>query len=179
MGAMAAPLALAACASSSTPYRPATTASGGYSERCVGDGRYLVSFSATMATPRRRIEGYLARRAAELTLAHGLDWFMLSTPNWETHIYVHAAPNGSYSVRYAGDYDAWRRYWRWYRYGFGLERYHNDPLWLWKDRPRPSRRLEVQAHVTMGQGMPPTGVSGAFLARQVLRTIRFDRKAGG
>ena len=168
------------CATAPTPDQAAKggqQVAGGYAEQRLGAGRYHVSFSATTATPRRRLEVYLARRAAELTLQEGFDWFTLGAPAWEAGIYAYAAPDSSYSVRYVGGYDDWRAYWRWYRFGLGWQRYDDDPFWWSKDHARASRRIEVHADVTMGRGPPPPGAERTFLARQVLQ--RSNRSTGG
>jgi len=71
-------LALAGCAQP-TPYRSAGGGgAGGYSEELVGRDRFRVSFRSNAATPRAAAENYALLRAAELTLAQGGDWFVVT-----------------------------------------------------------------------------------------------------
>ena len=72
-------LLVSACATE-TPYRPAT-GSGfnrtGFSERQVETNRFLVTFAGNSVTDRDTVERYLLYRAAELTLQHGYDYFVM------------------------------------------------------------------------------------------------------
>jgi flavin-binding protein dodecin len=67
-------LLVAACASP-TPYKPATKAGGaGYSDTRIETDRYRVSFS-TSAGGAQAAQDMALRRAADLTLQQGYDWF--------------------------------------------------------------------------------------------------------
>jgi hypothetical protein len=70
----AAVLALAACATA-TPYGPADGAGYGYREQRVEANRYIVTFEGNSATGAEAIENAALRRAADLTLQEGYDWF--------------------------------------------------------------------------------------------------------
>jgi hypothetical protein len=71
-------LALAGCAAP-TPYQPSWMGDGyGYSEQRIEENRYRVSFAGNAAMPRETLENYLLYRAAELTLAQGGDWFVVT-----------------------------------------------------------------------------------------------------
>lgn len=175
-------LCLLAC-STPTPYQADlgdVRVAGGYSEERLGEARYRVTFSATIATPRSRLEAYLARRAAELTLREGYEWFTLSAPRYEQGMYAYNAPDNRYSVRHGGGYDEWRSYWRFFRFGLGWQRYDGDPFWWQKDQARSSRRIEVHAEVTMGRGAPSQGSAGIFRARPMLDEVNSrNRKSTG
>ena len=71
-------LALAACATA-TPYQPAArNGDYGYVERKIEDNRYTIQFNGNSITERETVESYLLFRAAELTLQHGFDYFVVS-----------------------------------------------------------------------------------------------------
>ena len=50
----------------------------GYGEQKLEENRYRVWFAGNSATPRATVEDYVLYRAAELTLEHGYDYFVLS-----------------------------------------------------------------------------------------------------
>jgi hypothetical protein len=66
---------LTACALP-TLYRPATDGYG-YSQQQIEGNRFRVSFSGNSITERETVENYLLYRAAELTLEHGADHFVI------------------------------------------------------------------------------------------------------
>ena len=71
-------VALAGCAAPSS-YQPLATGDGyGYSEQRIERNRFRVSFSGNAATPRETVQDYLLYRAAELTLAEGADYFIVT-----------------------------------------------------------------------------------------------------
>jgi hypothetical protein len=60
-----------------TPYGPAARPGGpGYAETAIESNRYRVTFNAN-AGGRQRAEDFALRRAAELTLQQGYDWFIV------------------------------------------------------------------------------------------------------
>lgn len=69
-------LALAGCATPA-PYRPMQD-DVGYGEQRLEENRYRVWFAGNRATPRTTVENYVLYRCAELTLAQGYDYFVLS-----------------------------------------------------------------------------------------------------
>ncbi|MDB5440998.1 MAG: hypothetical protein JWM33_3425 [Caulobacteraceae bacterium] len=72
----AAALALSACATP-TVYAPASQQRGqGFSEQRIENGRYRVTFAG--AGDPARINDLALRRAAELTLQDGYDWFRVA-----------------------------------------------------------------------------------------------------
>ncbi|MGE0409370.1 MAG: hypothetical protein AB7P23_08925 [Amphiplicatus sp.] len=65
-----------ACATAvGTAYAPADKQGYGYTETRIESDRYRVAFAGDGATPPETVESYALRRAAELALAGGYDWF--------------------------------------------------------------------------------------------------------
>jgi hypothetical protein len=73
-------VALTACATP-TPYGPADARGYGFREQRIEGDRYIVSFAGNAATPSETVGDAALRRAAELTLAEGYDWFELVSRN--------------------------------------------------------------------------------------------------
>ncbi len=71
-------LALAGC-ETATPYQPLGShnaeARGGYAEQQIDTDHWRVTFAGNDLTSRDTVERYLLYRSAELTVAHGNDWF--------------------------------------------------------------------------------------------------------
>lgn len=68
--------ALAACSSGPTRYIPALDNDDmGYREQRIEEQRYRVSFRANPDMKPAQVEGMALRRAAELTLQNGYQWF--------------------------------------------------------------------------------------------------------
>lgn len=81
--ALAAVLALAACASNPT-YTAATAAGGaGYSERQIESNRYFVTYRSGTSAETGLLEDYAFLRAADLTLEQGRDWFWVDRISYE------------------------------------------------------------------------------------------------
>ena len=76
--ALALPLALAACTGGPTRYAPSGDSDRGYSEMQIESDRYRVRFEAGGDVSFDQAEAYALRRAAELTLAQGGDWFIVA-----------------------------------------------------------------------------------------------------
>lgn len=73
-------LALAACAMGPTVYGPAATSEEmGYREQRIENERYRVSFRANADLKPPQVEDLALRRAAEITLAQGYQWFHVVT----------------------------------------------------------------------------------------------------
>lgn len=69
-------LSLAACASALTRYGPAASASEmGYREQRLEQERYRVSFRGNPDLKGPQVEDMALRRAAELTIQNGYQWF--------------------------------------------------------------------------------------------------------
>jgi hypothetical protein len=65
-------IALTACA---TGYKPKGALGDGYSEQRVGTDVWMVTFDASVFTPRERMDAYLLWRCAEITLDHRATYF--------------------------------------------------------------------------------------------------------
>ena len=71
-------LALAACSSAPTVYGPAATSSAaGYRQTKIEDDRYRVSFRANSDLKAPQVEDMALRRAAEIAVENGRDWFLV------------------------------------------------------------------------------------------------------
>tara|TARA_R110002072_G_scaffold55782_2_gene144992 strand:+ start:154 stop:636 length:483 start_codon:yes stop_codon:yes gene_type:complete len=68
-------LFLAACAATPTAYAPVGSGSIGYSETRIENDRYRVRFTGGSDVSFARVEDLALRRAAEVTLDSGQDWF--------------------------------------------------------------------------------------------------------
>ncbi len=72
-------LSLTACATAPTIYQPAMGPRAvGYVEQRIEPGRYLVSFQGGPGAPATYVADLALLRAAELTIADGYDWFLVS-----------------------------------------------------------------------------------------------------
>jgi hypothetical protein len=71
-----------ACA---TPYQPKGL-TGGFSETRLDTNTFRVDFQDIGFTSRERVEVYLLRRAAELTLERGFDYFVIVDADTDSRI---------------------------------------------------------------------------------------------
>src|SRR3546814_12577753 len=67
---------LTACATT-TPYQPVRDGYG-YQDQRIEGNRYRVTFAGSTAKPRQTVENYLLYHAAELKLARGNDYFIVT-----------------------------------------------------------------------------------------------------
>lgn len=75
-------VALAACASGPTKYAPALKSDDvGYREQRLEQERYRVSFRANSDLKGPQVEDMALRRAAELTIMNGYQWFQVVSRN--------------------------------------------------------------------------------------------------
>jgi hypothetical protein len=73
-------LALAACATEPTKYGPALdNKAAGYREQRIENERYRVTFLANADLKPPQVEDLAMRRAAEITLQNGAQWFTVVT----------------------------------------------------------------------------------------------------
>src|SRR5262245_47119300 len=71
-------LALAACSSAPTVYGPAASTSAvGYRQTRIEDDRFRVSFRANADLKAPQVEDMALRRAAEIALENGREWFLV------------------------------------------------------------------------------------------------------
>ena len=78
------------------------------------------------------MESYLLFRAAELTLEHGFDWFVVVDHEMDHEIERQIRPDPHYEPWYGPAYDGWRPYWRYQSPGDmwrDWDPYHGDPFW--------------------------------------------------
>ncbi len=168
-------LALAACATSSTPYQPAGQGSRyGYSELRLQEDRYRVTFAGNSVTSREQVEMSLLLRSAEVTLQSGYDWFSTVNRATERDSRYYTQPDPFYTHRY-GPY--WSPYWRFYRGGY-WSRW--DPFWGNDFNVQEVTRYEASAEIVMGRGQKPANDQNAFDAREVVDNLgpRVARPAG-
>ncbi len=66
---------VAACASGATIYAPANGGNRGYSERQIESDRFRIRFDGGADVSFAELENLALRRAADLTLEQGGDWF--------------------------------------------------------------------------------------------------------
>ena len=165
---------LSAC-ETATPYQPlspAHTRAGGYSDHQIEANRFQVSFNGNSVTSRETVERYLLFRAAELTLAHGYDWFAAEgrTTDKKTETFADPDPWGcGYGPGWCTGY--WGPRWRFYRRGVwgAWDPWMHQPLEVHE-----ITRFSASAEILMGKGAKPVGEHHAFDAREVLQHLSAD-----
>jgi hypothetical protein len=153
-------LALAACATPSA-YHARAEDQTGYAERQLSAEAWSVEYRGDRFDSADAVERHMLRRAAELTLQNGYDWFSQRDAMVESEIVVEArAPQASIAA-------VWRPRWR---------RQSRFEWTDWDPRgaqptdrapppPPASERFSAQAEIVMGRAPAPPG---AFDARAVL-----------
>lgn len=68
-------LGVAACETPTLYQAAARPGAVGYSELMIEPGRYRVTFQGGDGAPAQQVEDYAIRRAAEIALRNGYDWF--------------------------------------------------------------------------------------------------------
>lgn len=66
---------VASCASAPTTYAPSNGSNRGYSERQIESDRFRIRFDGGADVSFEELENLALRRAAELTIENGNDWF--------------------------------------------------------------------------------------------------------
>ncbi|RUO63746.1 CC0125/CC1285 family lipoprotein [Pseudidiomarina insulisalsae] len=150
---------LAGCSTTSL-YRPAVGDGYGYSEQQLADDRYQIIFKARR-TDSLTAQNFALARAAEVTLANGYDWFIV-TDNQVTAIENTPEQGDAYSLRAAGNCDSplcgnieTRR------------KYAGDGLNIGNDA---RRDLRIQMNIRVGSGALPDP-DYAYDARQVKQDL--------
>lgn len=160
-------LTLGACATSVTPYRPATPNkpfSDGFVEQQIEPDRMRVTFRGNSATPRENVESAMLYRAAELTLDRGYDWFTVVDRSTDRATSVYATPA---DVGFG------------HRDGFGMWGGHGFAgSWRgahlhsgWGATIRSSDRFAATAEIQLRKGPKPADDALAFDARMVLASL--------
>ena len=145
-------LVLAGCAATPTPYQQQNREGEGYREQRIEDNRFRVSFSGNTFTSRETVENYLIYRAAELTLANGYDWFVLSGKETEAHTrYDQMVTNMGFGPYFAWDY--------WPRNSVAVS------------TAIPVTDYQAFGYVTMFKGTKPVNDATAFDARAVEQSL--------
>jgi hypothetical protein len=143
-------LTLGACASPPTVYQPAATAQDtGWRATKIESDRYRVSFRANPDLKAPQVEDMALRRAAEIALNDGYQWFRVVSRNTEL---IGGRPAGGTSVGVGGSTGS---------YGSGVG------VGIGFDLSPDSRRYEATLEVLLGRGAKPEGVD-AYDARSVL-----------
>ena len=91
-------LSLAACASTPTIYQPVGPNGVGYSEYRIEPGRYRIMFQGGSNAPPEMVMDFALRRAADLALAEGYDWFRVSDRFVRDTGYGSSSPQVSFGV---------------------------------------------------------------------------------
>lgn len=155
-------LILSGCATS-TPYQALVPTRGGYSEQKLGEDRYRIVFAGNTRTSAEQVEAYLLRRAAELTLARGYDWFRVSRQRTEGDIRTIQTRYGPMRVSKGAGSKSWDNYGSFYtRPGLKLL----TPIWR-RISSGTGDALEASAEIVLGRGTAPQA-EGVFDARRVL-----------
>ena len=82
--AVAVALLLGGCATAPTVYQAATAPEAvGYTDYRVEPGRWRVTFRGGDGAPPQQVADYALRRAAELTIREGYDWFEITERSGE------------------------------------------------------------------------------------------------
>jgi hypothetical protein len=130
-----------------TPYQR-LQANGGYNEQQIEANRYRVSFIGNAVTTREDVEDALLYRIAELTLAQGCDYFVLSDRDTEAST-AYLQTLSSY-----GSFDPFfPRVWPRATMSTGTA--------------MPITQYKAQAYVLLQKGVKPEGDVAAFDAREV------------
>jgi hypothetical protein len=169
--------ALGGC-ETATPYQPyipegARGVHGGYSDQQLAPDRFLVRFHGNDLASRERVEGYLLYRAAELTVEHGYDWFMMDDRRMEHDTRTTVEPDPFYRPYYG--YPYWRPYWGYYGTGYGWRYWDpwlGDPFWFRRNDVRTYEAFEASAEVVMHKGPMPAANPRAMNAREVIARLQ-------
>ena len=152
LAAIAIAAAAAGCVSP-TPYQPLVPERGGYSQERLSENRYRVVFKGNAHTRPQQVERFLLRRAAELTLENGYEWFRATGKAVEGDIRTVQTPRGPARVAQGPGYSEWANYGRFFTVsGMGFL----SPVWR-RVNPRAGEELEARAEIQFGKGPPPQG----------------------
>lgn len=149
---------LTACAST-TPYQSQRDGYG-YTEQILEPNRVRVSFAGSSATSRETVENYLLYRAAEVTLARGFDYFVMT----KTQTEARSGNSPSVNLGFGG-------------FGFGSR--SGVGLGVGTSTGGDKRAYTAQSEVLMFRGGKPAGDPQAFDAREVRSNLeaRIQRSA--
>jgi len=167
-------LLVAGCATETT-YHPATGQGfgrTGFSDHQIEPDRFSVTFAGNTVTSRETVEKYLLFRAAQLTLQHGFDYFVMANRDTDRQQQVYSTPGfGGPGFGFGG---FWGPSWRYYGRGFGWRSwnpYFGGPFWGDTVDVHSVDRFEATAEIVMRHGPIPRDNLRAFNARAVVDSI--------
>lgn len=165
-------LALAACATS-TPYGPATEKNPyGFSDQKIEENRYRIVFRGNSSTERETVETYLLFRAAELTLASGYDYFIVTEQDTEESKRYSSSGYPAFYGRYNYGYGPYCCAFPYYAYGFGWGYPYGAGYGGYDTYTREITRYSAIAFIIMQKGQKPADDPQAFDARSVIENLR-------
>lgn len=170
-------LGLVGCAHP-TPYRPQSAAAGhhnGYAEEQLASDRYRVTFRGNRLTSRETVEAYLLYRAAELTVAHGDDWFAVIDHEMDHRTTREIRVDPYYRPWFGPTFGTWQPYWRYYlrdRGWYDWDPYHADPFWADRYDERQIEEFEATAEIRTGRGPTPANDGRVYDARHLMDELR-------
>ncbi len=138
-------ITLAACATA-TPYKPLEKGEG-YAEQKIESNRYRITFNGNSRTTKQMVENFMLYRAAEITLANGGQYFVMTDQNTEADTRYTQVFNGV-----GGDVFATRGL-----LGVGIGVSNSIP----------STEYQAQADVLIYKGKKPDNNPKAYDARQI------------
>lgn len=150
-------LILNACATP-TPYQVGGEDKLGYRDLKLQENRYRIAFHGNSLTSRETVETYLLYRAAELTLANGMDYFLIQDQDTDIQkTYLSTPPR--FSAVYG--FGPRRRGYPYYAFGYN---------WA-QPSVSESTRYAAIAYVYMKKGKAPEEDLNAFDAREVIKNL--------
>ena len=157
---LAAAAALLAACATQTPYQAASPQDRyGYSETQIEPNRVRITFSGNTLTDRSTVETYMLYRAAETTVQHGYDYFIVANRDTE----------GRSTLESVGPYRPMFPVWFYSRrHGWGL---WNDPFWNEPQDYREVTRYRAEAEIAMYHGQKPADNAAAYDARDVQHNL--------
>ncbi len=151
-------LTLVSACAGPTPYRAADGGKG-YVDRKIEQNRYRVSFSGNSITKRETVEQYLLYRAAELTVQHDRDYFIIVDRETEKDTLYRTYYSSFPSYRAFGYYSSFYPYRRFGSGGFA-------------DSTTRARNLyTAHASILIFKGDKPPENPDAYDARDVIQNI--------
>ena len=146
-------IALVACSTAPTVYAPAASLEDtGYRQTKIEADRYRVSFRANPDLNVSQVQDMALRRAAELTLQDGYEWFRVVTRNTEQ---IGGRSGGGTSVGVGGSSGS---------YGSSVG------VGIGFDLSPDSRRYETTMEILLGRGTRPEGAD-TYDARSILARV--------